>query len=55
MITRGKSEIFKPKVLLVNYIQHEPCSKKEALRHHYLKKATEDEFNALHLNNTWIY
>lgn len=52
MITRGKSGIFRPKVLLVDYTQHEPCGEKEALKHPQWKKAMEDEFNALQQNNT---
>lgn len=53
MITRGKSGIFKPKVYIVDYTQHESCNVKEALKHHHWKKAMDDEYNALMRNKTW--
>lgn len=53
MVTRGKSEIFKPKVYLVDYTQHEPCDFKEVLKHPHWKKAMEEEVCALQNNNTW--
>ena len=55
MMTRSKCGIFKPKVYLVDYTQHEPCDVKEALKHPHWKKAMEDEYTALMNNNTWTF
>ena len=42
MVTWSKSGIYKPKVLLIDYIETEPTTAKEALKHPHWRKAMED-------------
>lgn len=53
MVTRGKNGIVKLRVLLTEYIEHEPPNVKEALKCSHWVKTMNDEYNALLANKTW--
>ncbi|TXG73776.1 hypothetical protein EZV62_002355 [Acer yangbiense] len=55
MVTRSKNEIFKPKAYLSScYLaETDPTSAKVALKDPKWVTAMQEEFNALHANNTW--
>lgn len=53
MVTRGKAGIFKPKVLIAEYIEVEPPNVKEALKCVHWIRAMNEEYNALRANDTW--
>lgn len=53
MVTRGKNGIFKPKVLLTEYVEQEPPNVKEALKCDHWVKAMKEEYDALIANETW--
>lgn len=42
MMTRRKHGIFKPKVFLINYTQHEPCDAKQTLKPPHWRRAMEE-------------
>lgn len=51
--TRGKSGIFKPRVLTVTYDETEPPNAREAIKYPHWKQAMQLEYNALIANHTW--
>ncbi|KAE8710030.1 hypothetical protein F3Y22_tig00110328pilonHSYRG01140 [Hibiscus syriacus] len=53
MVTRGKTGIFKPKILLAETSPQEPTSVYEALQHPDWCEAVHNEYNALMKNDTW--
>lgn len=54
MVTRGKSSIFKPKVLTISLSEDlEPSTITTTLSNPKWKQAMKEEFNALIKNNTW--
>ena len=53
MVTRSKNGIRKPKVLLIEYIEKESSTAKEALKSPHWLEAMKDEYRALIKNETW--
>lgn len=52
IVTRGKVEILKFKAYVVDYVELEPASVKEALLHEHWRHAMDKEYNALIKNHT---
>lgn len=55
MVTRGKTGIFKPKVLIAEYIEVEPPNVREALKCEHWVRTMAKEYNALMANDTWSF
>lgn len=53
MVTRSKADIFKPKVFVIEVIDHEQCMIDEAFAHEEWRVAAQTEYDALIPNRTW--
>lgn len=53
MMTRRKNDIFKHVAFFINYLESEPPSAREALKHPHWHKVMQEEYKALTHNKTW--